>query len=140
MDTAAVGLYNALELENAAIVAGLRRNDPDLLDQLIETYQHRLLRYLLYLTSSREIAEDLFQETWMRVLERGGQYNGKAKFETWLFAIARHLVIDLSRKKVCASLDALQEQNEGDKPFEVRSNDPTPFDQFSGNEETSIVA
>src|SRR5579883_584586 len=140
MDTAAVGLYNALELENAAIVAGLRRNDPELLDSLILTYQHRLLRYLLYLTSSRELAEDLFQETWMRVLERGSQYNGQAKFETWLFAIARHLVIDASRKKVCASLDALQEQSEGDRPFEVRSEVPSPFEQLSGNEESLLVA
>jgi len=140
MNTAALDLCNPLELENATIVAGLRRNDSDLLDRLIETYQHRLLRYLLYLTSSRELAEDLFQETWMRVLERGSQYNGKAKFETWLFAIARHLVIDTSRKKSCASLDALQEQSNGDRPFEVRSDIPSPFEQLSGNEEGYLVA
>ena len=41
---------------------------PTLLDELIVRYQHRLLRYLLYLTGNREVAEDLFQETWMRVL------------------------------------------------------------------------
>lgn len=140
MNTAALGLYNTLELENAAIVDGLRRRDSDLLDRLIETYQHRLLRYLLYLTSSRELAEDLFQETWMRVLERGAQYNGQAKFETWLFAIARHLVIDTSRKKCCASLDALQEHSEGDQPFEVRSDIPSPFEQLSGSEESDLVA
>src|SRR5580704_7520423 len=108
----------AVRQESLAIASGLKHQEAGLLDELIVRYQHRLLRYLLYLTSSREMAEDLFQETWMRVLQRGGQYNGKAKFETWLFAIARHLVIDLSRKKVCASLDALQENNEGDRPFE----------------------
>src|ERR1035437_2146195 len=53
--------------ENAAIAAGLKRQDPELLDHLIELYQHRLLRYLLFLTGKREVAEDLFQETWMRV-------------------------------------------------------------------------
>jgi len=47
---------------------GLKRQDPELLDRLIELYQHRLLRYLLFLTGRREVAEDLFQETWMRVL------------------------------------------------------------------------
>ena len=35
----------------------------------------------------------------MRVLLRGAQYNGKARFDTWLFTIARNLVIDLSRKR-----------------------------------------
>ena len=57
--------------ENAAIARGLKSQDPELLDHLIELYQHRLLRYLLFLTGKREVAEDLFQETWMRVLMRG---------------------------------------------------------------------
>ena len=61
------------QAENAAIARGLKRQDPELLDQLIEQYQHRLLRYLLFLTGRREVAEDLFQETWMRVLVRGTQ-------------------------------------------------------------------
>src|SRR5882757_6291903 len=63
--------------ESVEIARGLKRQDPELLDHLIELYQHRLLRYLLFLTGKREVAEVLFQETWMRVLLRGGQYNGK---------------------------------------------------------------
>jgi RNA polymerase sigma-70 factor (ECF subfamily) len=86
---------------------GLIRRDPDLLDQLIEQYQHRLYRYLLFLTGNPALAEDLFQETWIRVLERGHQYNAKSKFESWLFAIARNLVIDASRRKKMASLEDL---------------------------------
>jgi RNA polymerase sigma-70 factor (ECF subfamily) len=88
---------SAMEHEGQAIARGLRRRDPDLLDRLIERYHYRLYRYLLCLTGSRETAEDLFQETWIRVLERGRQYDPKSKFEAWLFAIARHLVIDLQR-------------------------------------------
>jgi len=87
------------QAENAAIARGLKKQNPEMLDQLIEIYQHRLLRYLMFLTGRREVAEDIFQETWMRVLLRGAQYNGKARFDTWLFTIARNLVIDLSRKR-----------------------------------------
>jgi RNA polymerase sigma-70 factor (ECF subfamily) len=65
-----------------------------LLDRLIEQYQHRLLRYLVYLAGNRELAEDLFQETWIRVLERGHQSDGKHEFITWLYAVARNLTID----------------------------------------------
>ncbi len=82
------------KLENLAVAEGLKRQEAGLLDELIVRYQHRLLRYLLFLTGNREMAEDLFQEVWMRVLTRGGQFNGKARFETWLFTIARNLVID----------------------------------------------
>src|SRR5271157_2685328 len=95
--------------ESLAVAAGLKRQDAGLLDELITRYQHRLLRYLLYLTGNREQAEDIFQEVWMRVLVRGGQFNGKARFDTWLFAIARNLVIDLRRKRTLASLDELVE-------------------------------
>src|SRR5262249_51051773 len=77
--------------EAKTIARGLRRRDPDLLNHLIDQYQYRLFRYLAYITGSRERAEDFFQETWIRVLERGDQYDGKSKFEAWLFAIARHL-------------------------------------------------
>ena len=87
------------------LARGLRRRDPELLDCLIERYQYRLFRYLLYLTGNREAAEDLFQETWIRVFDRGGQYDGRARFETWLFSIARHLTIDAGRRRKLESLD-----------------------------------
>jgi RNA polymerase sigma-70 factor (ECF subfamily) len=91
--------------DNTEIARGLRRRDPSLLDHLIEKYQHRLLRYLVYLTGRWELAEDFFQETWIRVLERGRQYDGRHEFSTWLFAIARNLVIDESRRTRPVSLD-----------------------------------
>jgi RNA polymerase sigma-70 factor, ECF subfamily len=129
--------------ENLAVAEGLKRQDPGLLDQLIVRYQHRLLRYLLFLTGNREMAEDLFQEVWMRVLVRGAQFNGKARFETWLFTIARNLVIDVRRKRTMLSLDELFEAGgEDDKPmaFEVPDHDPGPFDRMASVEDREQVA
>src|SRR5579863_4343096 len=105
--------------DNKALVQGLKRRDPDLLDQLIEQYQYRLFRYLLYLTSSRERAEDFFQETWIRVLERGHQYDGKHKFEAWLFTIARNLVIDWQRQKKAISLDSMVDPEEEGRSIDL---------------------
>src|SRR6266513_2798341 len=79
--------------EAKTIARGLQKRDPDLLDRLIEQYQYRLFRYLVYVTGNKERAEDFFQETWIRVLERGHQYDGKSKFETWLFAIYREVLV-----------------------------------------------
>jgi RNA polymerase sigma-70 factor (ECF subfamily) len=130
----------ASQRENAAIARGLKSQDPELLDHLIELYQHRLLRYLLFLTGKREVAEDLFQETWMRVLLRGSQYNGKARFDTWLFTIARNLVIDLSRKRTMASLDEMGESSEDGRAFEIATDGPSPLDQFQIREDRAEVA
>lgn len=104
---------NSMADENTEICAGLRRRDPDVLDQLIEKYQHRLLRYLVHLTGSRELAEDVFQETWIRVLERGRQYDGRYEFCTWLFAIGRNLVIDQMRRRQMVSLDSMGDEDNG---------------------------
>ena len=128
------------ERENLGIAHGLKRQDPELLDKLIEQYQHRLLRYLLFLTGKRETAEDLFQETWMRVLLRGAQYNGKARFDTWLFTIARNLVIDLSRKRTLSSLDEMREGAEDERPFEIPIDGPSPLDQFEMRENRAEVS
>jgi len=143
MNAAACYFVNGMESETSAIARGLRRRDPELLDRLIEQYQHRLLRYLLFLTGNRETAEDLFQEVWMRVLVRGSQFNGKARFETWLFTIARNLVIDQRRKRTMASLDELFDVgSDDDRPmsFEVADADPTPFEKFSNLEDRERIA
>jgi RNA polymerase sigma-70 factor (ECF subfamily) len=118
-----------LATEGSVIAQGLRRRDTALIERLIEIYQHRLYRYLTYLTGSRERAEDLFQETWIRVLERGKQYNPSCRFDTWLFAIARHLVIDASRKKTALSLEAVMAGTHEDSPREFATNGPSPFDE-----------
>jgi len=124
MNAAAHYFVNLMESEASAIARGLRRRDPDLLDRLIEQYQHRLLRYLVYLSGNRELAEDLFQETWIRVLERGHQYDGKHEFSTWLYAVARNLTIDYLRKKNPVSLDGLMGDEEH-TPLEPA--DPRPM-------------
>ena len=129
--------------ETLAVAQGLKRQEAGLLDELIVRYQHRLMRYLLYLTSNREMAEDLFQEVWMRVLVRGGQFNGQARFDTWLFTIARNLVIDQRRKRTMSSLDEMFEAgSDEDRPmsFEVADGDPTPFDHFSRLENREMIA
>jgi RNA polymerase sigma-70 factor (ECF subfamily) len=129
--------------ENLAISAGLKRQDAGLLDELIVRYQHRLMRYLLYLCGNREMAEDIFQEVWMRVLVRGAQFNGKARFDTWLFTIARNLVIDLRRKRTMSSLDELFEgKSEDDRPmsFELADGEPTPLDRFANLEDRERIA
>ncbi len=129
--------------ENMAIAAGLRRQDPGLLDQLIVRYQHRLMRYLLYLTGNREESEDLFQEVWMRVLVRGGQYDAKARFDTWMLTIARNLVIDQRRKRTVQSLDEIIENAHNDEnsaEFELTADGPSPFEECAGIEDRRRLA
>jgi len=142
MNAAAHYFANAMESEASAIARGLRRRDPDLLDRLIEQYQHRLLRYLVYLSGNRELAEDLFQETWIRVLERGHQYDGKHEFSTWLYAVARNLTIDYLRKKSPLSLDGINDglmEDENRAPLEPADTRPLAWEVVQQREQAERI-
>ena len=83
----------------------LRKGDLDALAALIERYQGRLYRYLVRLLREPATAEDLFQQTWVRVAERIKSYDTKRSFENWLFTIARNLAFDHLRRYRPESLD-----------------------------------
>src|SRR5215475_12090258 len=139
MNAAAHYFVSLMESETSSIARGLRRRDPDVLDRLIEQYQHRLLRYLVSLSGNRELAEDLFQETWIRVLERGDQYDGKHEFSTWLYTVARNLTIDYLRKKRPLSLDGLME-NEEHAPLEPADPQPLASELMQQHEQAERVS
>lgn len=83
----------------------LRSGDVEAVAALMERYQHRLYRYLLRLVRQPATAEDLFQQTWLRVMERIKSFNPQHSFEGWLFALAHNLAIDFLRRYRPESLD-----------------------------------
>jgi RNA polymerase sigma-70 factor, ECF subfamily len=139
MNAATYYFVNGMESEASVIARGLRRRDPDLLDRLIEQYQHQLLRYLVYLAGNRDLAEDLFQETWIRVLERGHQYDGRHAFATWLYAVARNLTIDYLRKKSPVSLDRLTEDDDH-APLEPADTRPLAWEVVARHEQAERIS
>jgi len=92
------------------------------------------------LSGRRDLAEDFFQETWVHVLERGGQYDGRHEFSTWLFTIARHLVIDHLRSKRPTSLDSLADQDDL-APFDIpAAGQPSAFDATVQREQNEQIS
>jgi RNA polymerase sigma-70 factor, ECF subfamily len=127
-----------VEIEAERITHGLRQRDISLLNGLIEQYQYRLVRYLVYLTGRRDVADDLVQDTWLRVLERGAQYDGRCRFEPWLFAIARNLAIDSLRRSPAVSLSS--DESGRDQRSDLPSDEASPFAQAARNEDAKRLA
>jgi RNA polymerase sigma-70 factor (ECF subfamily) len=90
-------------------IALLKKRDPNAISELIERYQHRLYRFLLRMVQDPAMAEDLFQQTWIRLMEKIGSYDARRNFDAWLFAIARNLAIDYLRKRRGISLDEVND-------------------------------
>jgi RNA polymerase sigma-70 factor (ECF subfamily) len=119
------------------IARGLRQGDVFLLQALVEQYQYRLVRYLIYLLGRRDEVDDLIQETWLRVLERGRSYDGRSRFEPWLFTIARNLTIDHMRKRRTLSLDSNDDTKQDTAAL---SNAPSPFTLAARSEDSQRLA
>jgi RNA polymerase sigma-70 factor (ECF subfamily) len=135
-------LTDTSESEPQQIARGLRQRDIALLHALVAQYQYRLIRYLIHLTGRRDAVDDLVQETWLRVLERGGSYNGHAPFAPWLFTIARNLATDHLRKRRIFSLDSTNDPDGASEPESnsIASTEPSPFERAARSEDAQHMA
>ena len=77
--------------------------DPDALCDLIAAYRTGLTYYLIGFVHSREIAEELVEETFFRLCYKKPSYRRVAGFKTWLYTVARNLALDwLRHQRRCA--------------------------------------
>jgi RNA polymerase sigma-70 factor (ECF subfamily) len=138
--------------ETQQIARGLRQRDMALLHALVEQYQYRLVRYLIYLLGRRDQVDDLVQETWLRVLERGRSYDGQSPFAPWLFTIARNLAVDSLRKRRIFSLDSSDADSDSNsdatgaagasyaESLALASAAPSPFEQAARTEDARLLS
>lgn len=90
-----------------------RRGDRKALTSLYERHAGRLLGFLVRNTGSRQVAEDVFQETWIKVIAGIEHYREqRGTFRSWLYRIARNAAVDRSRR------DALRSGPELDAPVD----------------------
>jgi RNA polymerase sigma-70 factor, ECF subfamily len=117
-------------------VARLRRGDLDALSVLIARYQNRLYRYLLRLVRHQAEAEDLFQETWLRVATKIGSFDANRNFDAWLFTVARNLAFDHLRRLRPESLDEPAPGSASGESVAARlaSSEPPPIEGLLGRE------
>ncbi len=87
------------ELNEKEWVALAKKGDTQALAHLFQYNYSFLVHYLIKLTYSLEVAEDLAQETMAKAIEHIMKFNGKSKFSTWLISIATRLYIDQKRKQ-----------------------------------------
>jgi len=99
---------------------------------LLQRYRSPLVNFLYRMVRSREQAEDLAQEVFIRVYRAREEYVPSAKFTTWLFRIATNLALNSLRdhrhEKLEISMDApvtADAQDGDEKPFEVADKQPT---------------
>lgn len=80
------------------LVERIRQGDEDAAEALIRRYYGSIMRYCRFWCGSADKAEDLAQETFLKLLRSLEKYQGRGKFKSFLYTIADHLCVDESRK------------------------------------------
>jgi RNA polymerase sigma-70 factor (ECF subfamily) len=81
------------------VIRQAKQGDPAAFAQLIESHQERLYRFLLRTSNQTELVEDAVQDAFIRVLKNIDRFDERYRFSTWLFTIARRLLLNSLQKK-----------------------------------------
>jgi RNA polymerase sigma-70 factor (ECF subfamily) len=89
----------SLDLTDNEIIARVLRGDQQAYSQLVGKYQHYVFTLAFRLTQSREDAEEIAQDTFVKAYRSLADFKGGSKFSTWLYTIAHNTGITFLRKK-----------------------------------------
>ncbi len=105
-----------------------KAGDARAFEVLVRRHRTPVFSFLLRLTGDRGRAEDLCQETFLKVVKASGSWEERARFTTWLFAIARNLAVDEARRmsvRRAEPLDPVDPDGER-RRAEPAAEDPSP--------------
>ena len=130
-----------MNIEEARIIERCKAHDMEAFDQLVDLYTRRIYNFALRLSGNPDDAEDITQETFIRVFNAVGSFRGDATFSTWVFRIAHNVFLDM-RKMVKAhpqtSLQDVVELDESEVTRQIEDTAPLP-DEVAQTSELSRI-
>lgn len=106
--------------KDAQLMLAYAKGDAEAFETLYRKHKDPLYRFFLRQCGNQTIAEELYQEVWLRVIKARESYEQKAKFTTWLYRIAHNILVDQRRKPQTETDDETDAENIPDNA----ANDP----------------
>jgi len=134
-----------IELRDDELVDGYLNGDISSFNRILGRYQAKLFSYIYHYIGNRQEAEDIFQETFYRVIANLKFYKQKGYFKAWLFKIAFNICIDHIRKKRKVKILSMSQQFSNDEAEEVAlenmvaSDAPSPAEIANGKEAQKLL-
>ncbi|MHC4653491.1 MAG: RNA polymerase sigma factor [Planctomycetota bacterium] len=98
-----------IKIDDAVLVEQCRQGDSEAIEQLILKYQNRIYNVILRICRNTDDAAELTQETFVKIIEKINEFEGRSSFYTWAFRIAVNLTLNYCQRSVrlkSRSLDA----------------------------------
>lgn len=113
-----------------ALVERLRRGEPEAFDDVYVAFNTHLFTFLVRLSRRRDVAEDLLEETWLRLVKHASRLRADTRLGPWLFTVARNLHVSYSRSRMLE--DSATASLIGLWPFSLERS--SPFDAAAASE------
>ncbi|MBB5174238.1 RNA polymerase sigma factor SigX [Texcoconibacillus texcoconensis] len=96
-------------------------------ERIYDHYHQMLFQYIFYMVRNREVAEELVQEVYIKVLHSYDEFKGESSEKTWLYSIAKHVAVDWIRKQNRQKRRWLGKWFDvHERDFEVSDSEPLP--------------
>ena len=128
-------------LEDSQLISLYKKGNEDAFATLLHRYKDRIFRFILSKVRNKDLAEDIFQEAFIKVIKtiKSGSYNEEGKFLPWAMRISHNLVIDYFRKASRTSF--VSESSSLNEDFNIfhtlSSQNPNIEDQITSKERLS---
>jgi len=124
--------------EDAPLVAATQAGDVVAFEQLVSRYDRKLFRIAYHIVRNAEDAQDVVQESFIKVFQNIGRFQAQSKFSTWLYRVAvNQSLMELRKQRAQPALmdlfvDGIEE--DGQLPIELSDWRPNPEQQYTESE------
>jgi len=122
-----------IDKNQSELVAGLRQGNAAVLREIYELFRPRIFGYLVRLSGSRDIAEELSSEVWCRVASKSKDIREDSNLSAWLYTIARNLFFSYCRWR------DIHEQHAETLARYSESQSTNPFDKAVKNQQEQLL-
>jgi RNA polymerase sigma-70 factor (ECF subfamily) len=126
----AQNMENLSNIPDAELIRKYKNGEEKAFTVLLERYKDRLFTFILRLVGNKETAEDIFQETFIKVLNGLPNYREENKFSSWLFGIANNSCMDYFRKNKFKYLFYINSFSEEENLYDIEPTPDIKIDKF----------
>jgi len=113
-------LYTNAQPSSESLMLAYAAGDADAFTQLYNLHKGPLFRFILRQGATKARADEVFQEIWLKIIKARESYQSSARFQTWLYTIARNHMIDEFRKEGKAELTEFTESHNLELTEEIK--------------------
>ena len=126
------------DLSDEALMLRVKDGNHDAFSELLRRYERQLTVFFLRQLGDEDGARDLLMDTFLRIYKAAYRYEPRAKFSTYIYQVARNLIINEAQKRAFRKTDSLDQINE-ESNVQIAVEDPDPEQVLSRREQQLMV-